>query len=396
MRPKLKNLEEQTIVITGSTAFFSPRVFNQLWATDSQGPTPIWCSGYDERTTTTPPRLTGCSGLLSAPARGSSISTYARVAAGTPLVAVDDAIVVEAGSDGGRGNHLALHDRKRDRTYVYFHMNAPAEVSRGDEIAAGERVGAVGCTGSCWGDHLHFEVRSGADPRRGVGRRGHVAPAAPQDRPEHTAAVERKGRQHVEQRQDDIDQRMSPGGLRQGPQQRFGVAQKDLLRQLRLEVDVLALSATPIPRTLHMSLTGIRDMSTMETAPEDRLPVKTFVSEWDDHLIREAILRELDRGGQIYFVHNRVNNIELIARRLRELSVYSEILPPSTPAEEIARRQPVGIILSGGPKSVSEPGAPKTDPRLLELGTPAAQQPGCRRTDRARRRSRCSHRAPCG
>lgn len=84
--------------------------------------------------------------------------------AGTPLVAVDDAIVVEAGSDGGRGNHLALHDRKRDRTYVYFHMNAPAEVSRGDEIAAGERVGAVGCTGSCWGDHLHFEVRSGADP----------------------------------------------------------------------------------------------------------------------------------------------------------------------------------------------------------------------------------------
>ncbi|MGE0540557.1 MAG: transcription-repair coupling factor, partial [Dehalococcoidia bacterium] len=108
-------------------------------------------------------------------------------------------------------------------------------------------------------------------------------------------------------------------------EQRFGVAHKERLKQLRSEVDVLTLSATPIPRTLHMSLTGIRDMSTMETAPEDRLPVKTFVSEWDDHLIREAILRELDRGGQIYFVHNRVNNIELIARRLRDLVPEAEL-----------------------------------------------------------------------
>ena len=108
-------------------------------------------------------------------------------------------------------------------------------------------------------------------------------------------------------------------------EQRFGVAHKERLKQLRSEVDVLTLSATPIPRTLHMSLSGIRDMSTMETAPEDRLPVKTFVSEWDDHLIREAILREMDRGGQIYFVHNRVHNIELLARRLRDLVPEAEL-----------------------------------------------------------------------
>ncbi|MGH2587092.1 MAG: DEAD/DEAH box helicase, partial [Dehalococcoidia bacterium] len=109
-------------------------------------------------------------------------------------------------------------------------------------------------------------------------------------------------------------------------EQRFGVGHKERLKQLRSEVDVLTLSATPIPRTLHMSLTGIRDMSTMETAPEERLPVKTFVSEWDDHLIREAILRELDRGGQVYVVHNRVHNIELIARRLRDLVPEAELL----------------------------------------------------------------------
>src|SRR5262249_18737262 len=108
-------------------------------------------------------------------------------------------------------------------------------------------------------------------------------------------------------------------------EQRFGVTHKERLKQLRSEVDVLTLSATPIPRTLPMSLTGIRDRSTMTTAPEERLPVKTFVSEWDDHLIREAILREMDRGGQVYFVHNRVQNIELIARRLRELVPEAEL-----------------------------------------------------------------------
>ncbi len=102
-------------------------------------------------------------------------------------------------------------------------------------------------------------------------------------------------------------------------EQRFGVAHKEQLKKLRQEIDVLSLSATPIPRTLHMSLAGIRDMSTLETAPEERLPIKTFVSEWDERLVREAILREMDRGGQVYFVHNRVYNIELIAERLREI-----------------------------------------------------------------------------
>ena len=102
-------------------------------------------------------------------------------------------------------------------------------------------------------------------------------------------------------------------------EQRFGVAHKETLKRFRREVDVLTLSATPIPRTLHMALSGIRDMSTIETPPEERLPITTYVMETDDALIREAILRELERGGQVYFVHNRVQSIELITRQLRDL-----------------------------------------------------------------------------
>ena len=102
-------------------------------------------------------------------------------------------------------------------------------------------------------------------------------------------------------------------------EQRFGVAHKEHLKKMRREVDVLTLSATPIPRTLYMALGGIRDMSTMETPPEERLPIKTYVSEFDEPLVREAIVRELERGGQIYFVHNRVHNIEFIARKLLDL-----------------------------------------------------------------------------
>jgi transcription-repair coupling factor (superfamily II helicase) len=102
-------------------------------------------------------------------------------------------------------------------------------------------------------------------------------------------------------------------------EQRFGVAHKERLKQLRKEVDVLTLTATPIPRTLHMSLAGVRDMSVIETAPEERLPIRTYVAEHDDGLVREAILRELDRGGQVYYVHNRVQSIEIMAKRLREL-----------------------------------------------------------------------------
>ena len=102
-------------------------------------------------------------------------------------------------------------------------------------------------------------------------------------------------------------------------EQKFGVRHKEHMKRLRAAVDVLTLSATPIPRTLYMSIAGIRDMSNMETAPDERLPVRTFVSESSDDLIREAILRELDRGGQVFFLHNRVKNIERVSRRLREL-----------------------------------------------------------------------------
>jgi transcription-repair coupling factor (superfamily II helicase) len=102
-------------------------------------------------------------------------------------------------------------------------------------------------------------------------------------------------------------------------EQRFGVAHKEKLKQMRHEVDVLTLTATPIPRTLHMSLTGARDMSTIDTPPEERLPVRTHVGEYDETLIRQAILRELDRGGQVYFVHNRVMGIYQMAQRLRRL-----------------------------------------------------------------------------
>jgi transcription-repair coupling factor (superfamily II helicase) len=102
-------------------------------------------------------------------------------------------------------------------------------------------------------------------------------------------------------------------------EQRFGVSHKEYLKQMRQEVDVLTLSATPIPRTLHMSLVGVRDMSTMETPPEDRLPVRTYVAAYDEHMIREAILRELERNGQVFFVHNRVQSIAIVAEHLREL-----------------------------------------------------------------------------
>jgi len=109
-------------------------------------------------------------------------------------------------------------------------------------------------------------------------------------------------------------------------EQRFGVAHKERLKQMRSEVDVLTLTATPIPRTLNMALSGIRDMSTIETPPEERLPIKTYVMEFDDHIVREAITREMERGGQVYFVHNRVHNIEMVARHLREIVPDAEIL----------------------------------------------------------------------
>ena len=102
-------------------------------------------------------------------------------------------------------------------------------------------------------------------------------------------------------------------------EQRFGVAQKELLRSLRLEVDVLTLSATPIPRTLHMSLAGLRDISTIETPPEGRQPIRTYVGVYDEELIKSALEREHARGGQSFYLHNRVETIEETAEHLRQL-----------------------------------------------------------------------------
>ncbi|MEO8509761.1 MAG: transcription-repair coupling factor [Chloroflexota bacterium] len=102
-------------------------------------------------------------------------------------------------------------------------------------------------------------------------------------------------------------------------EQRFGVTHKERIKAMRREVDVLTLSATPIPRTLHLSLVGIRDLSVIETPPEARLPIQTRIAEDDDGLVRDAINREIDRGGQVFFVHNRVETIEAAAERVRRL-----------------------------------------------------------------------------
>ena len=102
-------------------------------------------------------------------------------------------------------------------------------------------------------------------------------------------------------------------------EQRFGVSHKEKIKKLRGNVDVLTLTATPIPRTLHMSLIGIRDMSVLEEAPQDRMSIQTYVMEYDPEMVREAVLRELSRGGQVYYVYNRVNDIDLVSAQLREL-----------------------------------------------------------------------------
>lgn len=103
-------------------------------------------------------------------------------------------------------------------------------------------------------------------------------------------------------------------------EQKFGVKVKEKLKHLRSDVDVLTLTATPIPRTLHMSLLGIRDISSLTTPPRDRVPIETRVGRFDENLVRSAIVRELNRGGQIYFVHNRVHDIEEIAQRLKRIA----------------------------------------------------------------------------
>ncbi len=102
-------------------------------------------------------------------------------------------------------------------------------------------------------------------------------------------------------------------------EQRFGVGHKEVIKQMKKNIDVLTLTATPIPRTLHMSLVGIRDISVIETPPEERYPVQTYVVEYNDSLIRDAIIREIQRGGQVYFVYNHVKRMERMAEKLRQL-----------------------------------------------------------------------------
>ena len=108
-------------------------------------------------------------------------------------------------------------------------------------------------------------------------------------------------------------------------EQRFGVTHKEHIKRLRAEIDILTMTATPIPRTLHLALTGIRDLSLITTPPQERVPIRTFVTARDDNVVREAVLREIDRGGQVYVVHNRVQSIFSVARWLRDLVPEAEI-----------------------------------------------------------------------
>jgi transcription-repair coupling factor (superfamily II helicase) len=120
---------------------------------------------------------------------------------------------------------------------------------------------------------------------------------------------------------------------------RFGVKHKERLKALRLSVDVLTLTATPIPRTLHLSLAGLRDLTLIETAPRDRSPILTFVEPWDDALLEEAFAREIDRGGQVFVVHNRIETIDTIAERVRGLAPRARVgvAHGQMPADELER-----------------------------------------------------------
>ena len=108
-------------------------------------------------------------------------------------------------------------------------------------------------------------------------------------------------------------------------EQRFGVLHKEKIKTLRKDIDVITLSATPIPRTLHMSMIGVRDISIIQEAPEERYPIQTYVMEHDNEIIREAIIREISRGGQVYYLHNRVSNISQTASKLSALVPEAKI-----------------------------------------------------------------------
>ncbi|HMB53858.1 MAG TPA: transcription-repair coupling factor [Thermoanaerobaculia bacterium] len=130
-------------------------------------------------------------------------------------------------------------------------------------------------------------------------------------------------------------------------EQRFGVKQKELLRQLKLKVDVLALSATPIPRSLQMSLAGLRDISTIETPPEGRRPVRTYVGPYDEDLVAKAIQRELERGGQAFFLHNRVETLPETVERLRALAPKARVAEAHGQMDETALEETMMRFLRG-------------------------------------------------
>jgi transcription-repair coupling factor (superfamily II helicase) len=130
-------------------------------------------------------------------------------------------------------------------------------------------------------------------------------------------------------------------------EQRFGVKQKELLRQLKLKVDVLALSATPIPRTLQMSLAGLRDISVIETPPEGRRPVRTYVGPYDEDLVRKAINREIERGGQAFVLHNRIDSLFETAERLRALVPKARVLEAHGQMDERALEETMLTFLRG-------------------------------------------------
>ncbi len=134
-------------------------------------------------------------------------------------------------------------------------------------------------------------------------------------------------------------------------EQRFGVAHKEHIKKLRSEVDFLTLSATPIPRTLYMALSGVRDMSAMDTPPEERYPVKTYVGEYSDRIIQEAVKRELDRGGQVFFLHNRIRSIHRVAAHLGKLAPQARVAVAHGRMEE-SRLEDVMLAFGEGESNV--------------------------------------------
>ncbi len=131
-------------------------------------------------------------------------------------------------------------------------------------------------------------------------------------------------------------------------EQRFGVTHKEKIKQMKENVDVLTLSATPIPRTLHMSMVGIRDMSLLEKAPGDRVPIQTYVMEYNEEMVREAIMRELSRKGQVYYVHNRVNDIASAAAQVHALVPEARIAYAHGQMKESELEKIMYDFVSGG------------------------------------------------